>query len=305
MNGRRTQLDAAAMLVMLVLCASWGLQQVAVKVANAGISPLLQAGLRSLGAAALVWAWSAHRGIRLFGNDGTLVPGLVAAALFAGEFAFIYAGLAFTTASRSVIFLYTAPFFIALGAHFFLPGERLRPLQWAGLLCAFAGIVAAFAEGLSSPSRRELAGDAMVLLAAVLWAATTLVIKGSRLAKVSPAKTLFYQLAGSAVALPLASLALGEPGIVNPTPLVLACLAYQTVLVAFVSYLAWFWLITRYPAGRLASFAFLTPLFGMLAGGLLLSERIGGALVLAMLLVGAGIWLVNRPAGSGTGDGGS
>lgn len=294
-SSGRSHLDATAMLVMVVLCASWGLQQVTVKVANAGISPLLQAGIRSLGAAVLVWLWSSYRGIRLFERDGTLVPGLISAALFAGEFAFIYWGLTFTSASRSVVFLYTAPFFIALGAHFFLPGERLRLLQWVGLACAFAGVVAAFADGLRMPDPREMIGDGMVLFAAVLWAATTLVIKGSRLVTISPAKTLFYQLAGSAVVLPLASVALGEPGIVNPTPLVLACLAYQTVLVAFASYLAWFWLVTRYPAGRLSSFSFLTPLFGMLAGWLLLAERISGALMLAMLLVGAGIWLVNRP----------
>lgn len=293
---RRGHLDAAAMATMVVLCAAWGLQQVAIKVANSGISPVLQAGLRSLGAAVLVWLWSGRKGISLFERDGTLAPGLLAAALFAGEFAFIYWGLTFTAASRSVIFLYTAPFFIALGAHLFLPGERLRPLQWAGLAWAFAGIVAAFADGLRSPSPRELIGDGLVLIGAVLWAATTLVIKGSRLARISPAKTLFYQLAGSALALPLVSLALGEPGIVNPTPLVLASLAYQTVLVAFLSYLAWFWLVSHYPAGRLASFSFLTPLFGILAGGLLLAEPITGGLLAAMAMVGAGIWLVNRPA---------
>jgi uncharacterized membrane protein len=134
----------------------------------------------------------------------------------------------------------------------------------------------------------------MLLLAAVLWAATTLVIKGSRLAKVSPAKTLFYQLAGSALVLPFVSLALGEPGLIALTPLVLASLAYQTVLVAFASYLAWFWLVATYPAGRLAAFSFLTPIFGVLAGALLLGERISPALAVALGLVALGIWLVNR-----------
>lgn len=291
---QRTHLDSAAMALMVVLCAAWGLQQVAIKVANAGISPVWQAGLRSFGAALLVWAWAAAKGIRLFSRDGSLGAGLLAAALFAGEFAFIYWGLGFTTASRGVVFLYTAPFMIALGAHCFLPGERLRPLQWLGLACAFAGVVAAFVESLGMPTRAQLVGDAMLLLAAVLWAATTLVIKGSRLARVSPAKTLFYQLAGSALALPLVSLALGEPGVVALTPLVLASLLYQTVLVAFASYLAWFWLVAHYPAGRLAAFSFLTPLFGVLAGAVLLAERISSTLAAALLLVVAGIWLVNR-----------
>lgn len=292
---RKTHLDTAAMALMVVLCAAWGLQQVAIKVANAGISPVWQASLRSIGAALLVWAWASAKGIRLFAHDGTLGAGLLAAALFAGEFAFIYWGLTYTTASRGVVFLYTAPFMIALGAHWFLPGEKLRPQQWLGLACAFAGILAAFGESLGLPTQSQFLGDGMLLLAAVLWAATTLVIKGSRLAKVSPAKTLFYQLAGSALVLPCVSLALGEPGVITLTPLVLASLAYQTVLVAFASYLVWFWLVAHYPAGRLAAFSFLTPLFGVLAGALLLSERITPALAVALALVVLGIWLVNRP----------
>jgi len=268
---------------------------VAIKVANAGISPVWQASLRSIGAALLVWGWAAAKGIRLFERDGTLRAGLLSAALFAGEFAFIYWGLGYTTASRGVVFLYTAPFMIALGAHWLLPGERLRPLQWLGLACAFAGILAAFGESLGMQAKSQLLGDGMLLLAAVLWAATTLVIKGSRLAKVSPAKTLFYQLAGSAVVLPFVSLALGEPGVIALSPLVLASVAYQTVLVAFASYLAWFWLVASYPAGRLAAFSFLTPLFGVMAGALLLGERVSTYLALALTLVVLGIWLVNRP----------
>lgn len=294
MMDRKTHLDSTAMALMVVLCAAWGLQQVAIKVANAGISPVWQASLRSIGAAALVWAWASYKGIRLFGRDGTLGAGLLSAALFAGEFAFIYWGLNYTAASRGVVFLYTAPFMIALGAHWFLPGERLRPLQWLGLACAFAGVLAAFGESLGLPTKSQFLGDAMLFVAAVLWAATTLVIKGSVLAKVSPAKTLFYQLAGSALALPFVSMALGEPGVIALTPLVLASLAYQTVLVAFASYLAWFWLVATYPAGRLAAFSFLTPIFGVLAGALLLGERISPALGAALGLVAFGIWLVNR-----------
>lgn len=293
MSSRRSHLDGAAMALMVVLCAAWGLQQVAIKVANAGISPLLQAGLRSAGAALLLAGWAAVRGIRLYGAPGSLRPGLAAGLLFAAEFCLIYWGLGHTTASRAVLLLYTAPFWVALGAHWFIPGEPLRPLQGAGLLCAFAGVGVAFGDGfaLGGP---QLVGDLALLAAALLWAATTVLIKASRLATAPATQTLFYQLAVSAVTLPLASLALGEPGIVDPTPLVLACLAYQTVGVAFVSYLAWFWLITRYPASRLSAFSFLTPLFGILAGGVLLAEPVSGALLLALALVAAGIWLVNK-----------
>ncbi|HET7594744.1 MAG TPA: DMT family transporter [Stellaceae bacterium] len=293
---RRQQLDSAAIALMVLLCACWGFNQVAIKVANAGISPIFQAGLRSAGSALLVWAWSAHRGVRLLARDGTLGLGLLIGVLFAAEFVFLYWSLVFTSASRAVLFLYMSPFVVVLGAHFLVPGERLRWLQMVGLLCAFAGIALAFGDALRFPTYRELLGDSMAFVAAILWGATTVVIKASRLARISPHKNLLYQLAVSAVLLPILSWIAGEPGIVAPTPLGLGMLAYQVIVVAFASYLAWFWLISRYPAGRLSSFSFLTPLFGLLAGALVLGEPVGWALLLALLLVGIGIALVNRPA---------
>ena len=294
MKQRRTDLDATATFLMVLLCASWGLQQVAIKVVIADVSPVVQAGLRSAGAVVLVWLWARARGIRLFERDGTLPAGLLAGTMFGVEFGLIYWGLEYTNASRGVVFLYTTPFVVALGAHLLLPGERLRGLQWAGLACAFTGIVLAFGESLLRPKGGEWIGDAMFLGAALLWGATTLVIRTSRLATVSATKTLFYQLAVSALLLPLVALALGEPGIVRITPLVAASLAYQAVLVAFASYLAWFWLIANYPAAQLAAFSFLTPIFGVLAGVALLGEPLTPALLGALVLVAAGIRLVNR-----------
>ena len=293
---RRQQLDSAAIALMVLLCACWGFNQVAIKVANGGISPIFQAGLRSAGSALLVWAWSAHRGVRLFTRDGTLALGLLIGVLFAGEFVFLYWSLVFTSASRAVLFLYMSPFVVALGAHLLIPGERLRWLQVVGLVCAFAGTVLAFGDALRFPTYRELVGDGLAFVAALLWGATTVVIKASRLARIGPHKTLLYQLAVSAILLPILSWGAGEPGIVAATPLVLGMLAYQVVVVAFASYLAWFWLISRYPAGRLSSFSFLTPLFGLVAGALILGEPVGWALLLALALVGIGIALVNRPA---------
>jgi len=287
-------LDAAAIGLMVILCACWGFNQVAIKIANSGISPLLQAGLRSAGSALLVWGWAAHRGVRLFARDGTLGWGLVAGLLFGAEFIFIYWGLTFTTASRAVLFIYTAPFVVALGAHVLVPGERLGTIQVLGLICAFVGVAAAFGDALRFPTHRQLIGDGMAFLAAVLWGATTLVIKASRLSAASPHKVLLYQLTVSAVLLPLLSYASGEPGITRPTPLVLGMLAYQIAIVAFASYLTWFWLIARYPAGRLSSFTFLTPLFGLVAGALVLGEPVTWVLILALVLVGLGIYLVNR-----------
>ena len=281
--------------MLVVLCASWALQQVAIKVANYGVSPVLQSGIRSVGATILVWMWMRVRRESLLERDGTLWWGIAAGLLFAGEFLLIYRGLEFTHASRAVIFLYTSPFVVALGVQLFVPGEYLRRTQVAGLCCAFAGIAVAFRESLSFPTQRMLIGDGMLVGAAVLWGATTVLVKASPLARIKPGKTLLYQLVVSAIVLPLASLAMNEPGIVLITPLIVGCLAYQTIWVAFITYLAWFWLVSHYPASRLASFTFLTPLFGVLAGGLLLNEPITNVLLLSLVLVGTGIYLVNRP----------
>jgi drug/metabolite transporter (DMT)-like permease len=283
------------MVLMVALCALWGLNQVAAKVANAGISPVLQAGLRSIGSVLLLMGWSRWRGIRLFESDGSLKAGLAAGAMFAGEFALIYWGLEFTPASRAVVFLYTAPFVVALGLHWLVPAERLTRVQALGLVSAFAGILLAFGDNLSLPDKRQVIGDAMLFGAALMWGGTTVLIRTTRLSSINPSKTLFYQLGVSALALPMASVLLGEEGIIGqPSALVWASLAGQIVVVAFASYLIWFWLISRYPATRLSAFSFLTPLFGMVFGAWLLGERITWGLGGAMALVAVGIWLVNR-----------
>ena len=281
------------MAAVVLLCAIWGFTQVAIKMANAGVSPMMQAGLRSAGSALLLWAWSAGRGVPLFRRDGSLGHGAVIAVLFAGEFILIYGGLVFTTAARSVLFVSTAPFVVALGAHVFVPGERLTRRKVIGLTCAFAGIVVAVADALRLPTRTELVGDLMVLGGAICWGATTVAIKARRGVALTPNKTLFYQLAGSALLLFPLSVAIGEPGLVDPSPLVVGSLLYQIIVVAFASYLAWFWLLARYPASQLSAFSFLMPLFGMAAGALLLGERVGVALAGAMALVALGIYLVN------------
>jgi drug/metabolite transporter (DMT)-like permease len=283
------------MSIMVVLCMCWGFQQITIKVANAGISPILQAGLRSIIAAVVLLVWAALRRIPLLTRDGTLIAGMAAGALFAGEFLFIYTGLTHTTVSRMVVFLYTAPCLTALGLQWFVPGERLNTGQWIGVVLSFLGVVLAFADGFSTAKGSTLIGDVFGVIAAVMWAATTVVVRATRLTSVSATKTLFYQLGFSALLLPLASLVIGEPGIIALTPMVLLSVAYQALIVAFASYLAWFWLLTRYLAGRLAVFSFLTPLFGVAFGVVLLGDPLNAAFLGAALLVAAGIVLVNRP----------
>ncbi|HYN26755.1 MAG TPA: DMT family transporter, partial [Burkholderiales bacterium] len=209
----RNPIDSTALSLMVMCCFIWGFNHVAAKLAAPDMSLVMQGGVRSAIAAACVLVWARIRGIPLFQRDGTFWPGLAAGALFAGEFLFIFAGLAYTGAARMVVFIYLAPCLAALGLHWFVPSERLRPLQWAGVLCAFAGITLAFGDGFAA-SRSSLLGDAFGAIAAVLWAATTVVIRATSLSYASASKTLFYQLAVTALTLPVASMLMGEPGVV-------------------------------------------------------------------------------------------
>lgn len=289
----RLPLDSTAIGLMLVLTMLWGLQQVAIKLAMHGVSPVTQAAIRSGVATLLIGGWARWRAIPLFDRDGTLPAGIAAGLLFGVEFVFIYAGLEHTAAARMVVFIYLAPVLTALGLAWLVPGERLGGLQWAGVLLAFGGLVVAFADGFSVPGRTTLRGDAYGAIAAALWAATTVLIRSTRLAQARAEKTLFYQLAVSALVLPAASLWLGEAGLTHVNAGIAASLVFQSVVVAFASYLTWFWLLTRYLAARLAVFSFLAPMFGVAFGVLILGETLSSRFLLAALLVGGGIALVN------------
>lgn len=293
---RHSHLDPRAISLLLLCCLLWGINQVAAKAALTEITPLWQAGLRSAVAALLVWGWSLSRGIRLFERDGSLWGGLLAGALFAAEFACIFIGLQYTSASRMVVFIYLSPFVVALGMPWIAHGEKLSGRQWGGLVLAFGAVAFAFAEGFSAPhGSLQWWGDALGVAAAVLWGGTTLAIRATRLGSAPAEKTLLYQLGVSALALCAAAVFAGETLPAPWSPRLLGLFGFQAVIVSFASYLAWFWLVRHYAATKLAVFTLSTPLFGLLAGALLLGEGISARLVAALVALAAGIVLVSRP----------
>jgi drug/metabolite transporter (DMT)-like permease len=288
-------LDATAIVVTIGLCLSWGFNNVAIKLAIHDIPPLIQSSARSAIAALLVGIWSQARGIPLFKRDGTLGAGILAGVLFALEFLLIYRGLVWTTATRGVLFLYLAPFFVVIGSRWLVPGDHFHLSQWLGLLLSFVGIVIAF--GLPTPATdpRQAIGDAMLVGAAAAWAATTLTIKASALNRISAEKTLLYQLVVSAPLLAIGAMIFGERLIGLPSAVALGAFAYQTIYVVSITFTIWFVLVVRYSAARLSVFTFLAPLFGVAAGHLVLHEPLTPAFAVAVALVAAGLLLVNRP----------
>lgn len=294
MSALRKNPDAFAFQVMLGLCLIWGCQQVLIKTAAVDIAPVMQAALRNGLAAVLVGlmvCW--QRGWAQLGT--TWRAGLLAGALFGLEFVFIAEGLKLTSAAHMSVFLYTAPIFTALGLHFMLPSERLRLLQWLGILLAFGGIALAFAGGSSFAQMdgRMLLGDALGVLAGLAWGATTVVVRGSRLSEASATLTLFYQLAVGFAGLLLIALLSGQVGDVTFTPLALGSVLFQGIVVSFFSYLTWFWLLRKYLASNLAVFSFITPLFGVTFGVLVLDEPLSANFVLGALMVLLGVVLVS------------
>ena len=294
-RARQDDLDGVAVALLLGCCLFWGFQQVLVKATIAEVAPVFQAAIRFGGATVLLWLWCRLRGIPLFGRDGTLGAGLAAGLLFAIEFACVYVGLQFTSASRLTVFLYTSPFWVAALLPIFVSAERMRRLQWIGMVLAFAGVVFALRDGLSagSPPRQWL-GDLLALCAGMFWGLTTVVIRATSLVRASAEKLLFYQVGLSSLALPALSLALGETWVWQFSAFAAVSLLLQAAVGAFASYLAWMWMLGHYPATKLSVFAFLTPVFALLFGAFWLNERISPGLLAALLLVAVGIVLVNR-----------
>jgi len=293
----RTPVDPFAAATMLLLCLVWGAQQVAIKLAAPDMAPIYQVALRSGLSALLLAAVTLWRREPLSLRGATLWPGLAAGVLFAGEFLFIAEALRRTTASHVAVFLYTAPVFTALGLHLTLPSERLRARQWTGIGLAFSGIALAFWGGTpgggAAPAQGDLLGDLLAILAGAAWGATTVVIRTTALSEAPAATTLLYQLLGGFLGLLPVALLSSQAGQLALTPTSVASLLFQGVVVSFASYLAWFWLLRRYLATGLSVFAFMTPIFGVTSGVLVLGEPLTGSFVAGAILVLLGIVTVS------------
>src|SRR6202051_2258852 len=272
-NQAGRPLSPGAVALMLMLCLSWGFNQIAVKLALPDIPPMLQGMIRSAGALPVWLLIARFRGVKMFAADGTLGAGLFAGLLFGIEFVLIFRGLSLTSASRAVVFLYTSPFFVALGSYQFL-GERLRASQWSGLGLSFAGVALAIGVPQADVDAKVLLGDLMIVAGGALWAATTLLVKATALIRAPAEKGMGYQVALSIPILGFAAWISGERVTHVPGPLSLSLLAYQSFWVVGLTFLLWFALVKTYSASKLSAFTFITPLFGVVASYFIMHDRL-------------------------------
>ena len=292
---RKARIDALGGSLLVFCSALMGVNQVMVKLVNAGMHPVFQAGLRSACAFLPVLIFALLTRKRLSISDGSFWPGMLVGTFFAAEFLLLFQALDYTTVSRASIFFYTMPFWTALAAHFLIEGEKLTASRVTGLLLAMAGVVVALYNNQSTHSEQSLVGDIYCLLGALFWAGIVIVARTTKLSRSCPEMQLLYQLAVSAAVLLVIAPQLGDP-IRELTSAIWILFFTQVFVVACLGFLTWFWVLSIYPASSMASFSFLSPVFGVVFGWLILREQIDGTIVTALLLVSLGVVLVNRKA---------
>lgn len=289
---RKERIDAFGAGALIAFSFLMGLNQVLIKLVNAGFSPVFQAGLRSACALGPVIVFALLMRRRLSITDGSLLPGVLCGLCFTIEFLLLFNALEYTTVSRASVLFYTMPVWVAIAAHFLIPDEGLTARRVLGLILAVTGVAVALFDEAPAFTPNALVGDLMCLAGSVFWAGIALLARLTRLSRSSPEMQLTYQLAVSAIVLmPIALI--GNDVIRDVTPEIYAIFSFQVLVVVCVGFLSWFWILRIYPASDMTAFSFLAPLFGVLAGWIILAEPVSLSILIALAMVGAGIALVS------------
>ena len=292
--ARKDRIDGFGAASLVVFSLVLAVNQVAIKLSNAGFQPVFSAGLRSLLAVGFVWLGARAFGRRAGLDLAYLGPGILVGAVFTVEFVFLFLALDLTSVTRAAIIFYSMPLWLALAAHVLIPGERIGGAKAIGLALAFAGVAWVLFDR-DAGAGGSIAGDLCALGAALSWGGIALCARLTRLRELRPEAQLFWQVTVSAAGLLLLAPAFG-PFLREPEAIHVASLLFQSAVVVSGGFLFWFWLLAIYPAATVASFSFLTPVFSVALGAVLLDEPVGPAVLGALGLVALGLWLINRPA---------
>jgi drug/metabolite transporter (DMT)-like permease len=268
--------------------------QAIIKIVNVGLQPVFFAGLRSLLAVVFVAGWMRYRGIPLNLTRGMLPAGLLIGVVFSAEFLFLFLALDLTTLGRASVIFYSMPVWLALMAHYGLPGERITPIKAAGLALAMAGTALAILSR-GDAGQGSLAGDLCALGGAFGWAATAFAARMPRMAQAGPERQLFWMVLVSGPILLAASPFFG-PLVRDLNATHILWLVVQASVVVTGGFITWLWLLSTYPAATVASFSFLTPIFAIALGAILFAESVEPSLAVASVLVALGIIAINRKA---------
>jgi drug/metabolite transporter (DMT)-like permease len=289
---QKDYIDLKGFFAIIVLTLLWGINYAAIKFTITGLSPIFTSFLRSAIASCcgIIYCLSIKQ--PLFHKDIRLFHGIVTGMLFGLEFVFVYLGIRYTDAARSAVLMYLSPFVVAIGAHIFL-NERLNAIKTAGLVLAFIGVYLVFRGKPATYGTLMLVGDIFIVIAAILWGATTIYIKKYLAGKVHFINTFLYQLVFSLPILFVCTYFMEDRWVFNISYPIVVSVLFQSVIVAFASYLVWFKLIHIYPVGKLSAFTFFAPIFGVFSGTLLMKEQLTTGLVAGLILVSIGVYCAN------------
>lgn len=288
---RKDHIDLFGAVALIAFALHLAFNQVVVKVTAGGFNPVFSAGLRSVGAVVVLLIWMKLRGVSLHIPRRAWFGGIVSGLLFALEFTCLFTALDVSTVSRVSVIFYTMPVWLAIMAHFLFPGETLNRRKVMGLIMAMSGVAVALLD--RNAVGASWTGDLLALASAFCWAGIVLCVRITPLSDVPPAQQLLFQVVISAPILLLIAPLFGP--LIREIELIhIAGLVFQIIAIASLGFLAWFWLMSIYPASSVASFSFLSPVFSVILGWLLLSEHVAPSVWGALVLVAGGIYLINR-----------
>ena len=270
-----------------------GFNQVVMKVVNTGIQPIFCAGLRSLFAAVIVFIWLTLCKKKIQVEKDLLFSIICYGLIFGGEFLLLFVALDLTSVIRVTIIFYSMPVWLALMNHFLLKDDKLTKIKIFGLMIALLGVgISVISSNLLPGNEANFWGDLCALGGANGWALFAFYSKNSKIKEKPPDTLMFYAFLVSAPMLIAFSFLYG-PFIRQIQTIHLVGFLFQ-ILFASVGFICWLWLLKRYSATTVASFAFLTPIFGIFFGWLILAEHLSMQLLIAGTLVTSGIYFVSK-----------
>ena len=275
----------------LLLAFLWGGNSPSIKIGLADFPPMALAFLRFVIGLVIIGGWALYRGVSLRLRKGELPRLLLLTTIFILQIICLNTGTLYTTASRSTIFINVYPFFTALFAHFWIPGERLSVPKTLGIVVAFSGVFVTVAPNLGEGETSVL-GDLIVLVSGCFLGLRVVVTK-LLIQSIHPYRLLAWLLTLSLPCYVTMSL-LFERGL--PMQLTLrssAALLYQGGVIAGFCFLAWTAVLERYSASKLVVLFFATPLSGVVFSYVFLGDALTLSLLVGAVLVAAGIYLVN------------
>ena len=292
---KKNKIDTFGAVALISFSLLLGINHVVIKIVNVGLNPIFFAGIRSFIAFLFIIIWMKFTRKPIVFNKKNINICLIAGLIFALEFLFLFLALDFTSVSRNSIIYYSMPLWLTVLLFFTKNKEKLSFIKLLGLILAFSGVVISVSKNDSGLiiNSSSLFGDFLAFLAALFWALLIIIAKNSNFNKEMPEMQLLWMVMVSGPILICFSFFIEDP-IRDFQIIHIWGLLFQSIVVVAGGFLFWLWLLSKYPASGVASFSFLTPIFTIFFGWLILSEVMTPDFIFAAFLVITGLIFINK-----------